>query len=416
MPGFFSKQETQSKSRPDGKVYSCVSCGLYKGDLDHPKMGPTGNFKKKILNIGEFTTARDDKKGKPFQDRKSNAIYDAYRELGIDLEEDCLNVNAVMCHPYNHKTGKSRVPSPYEMQCCRINIMQVIKDYKPDLIVLFGKIALDSVIGIRMKEGLGEMKKWRGFVIPDQYYKCWIAPVFDPSFVHHKDDPAHTMIWNDDLRNAIAHLDIPFRKWKDPKITYLKDDLSPLMEIKNRTRCAFDYETTGLKPHAKGHRIVCASIADSVDHAFAFMLINKKHKPLKKKKLAPFLWFLRNKDIPKVAQHMKYEENWSFVKLGTRVKGWFHDTMYWSHLYDNRSKITGLKFQAYVCFGIDDYSSEIKAYLQAKDSNSINTLLKFISSNTGRKACLKYCAFDSVIELRLAELQIERMNENILPF
>lgn len=416
MPGFFTKAETQSKTRPDGKVYSCVSCGLYKGDLDHPKMQPTGNFKKKILNIGEFTTARDDKKGKPFQSKGSSKLYSIYSQLGIDLEEDCLNVNAVMCHPYVHKTGKARVPTAFEVQCCRINIVQAIKEYQPKLIVLFGKIALDSVIGLRIKDALGSMDKWRGFVIPDQYYKAWIAPVYDPSYVIHKNDSAYDMTWEEDLKNAIQHLDIPFREFKEPKITYLKDDLSPLNKIRNNTLSAFDYEATGLKPHAEGHRIVCASIADSEDHVYSFMLINKKQKQLRGKKIKPFLNFLRNKEIPKVAQHMKYEENWSFTIFGIRVKGWKHDTMLFTHIFDNRTGITGLKFQAYICFGIDEYNSEIEPYLKAKDSNSLNTLLKFVSTKRGIHTCLKYCAYDSILELRLAKLQETRLNNEILPF
>jgi len=30
MQGFFTKKETISQSRPDGKIYSCASCRLYK--------------------------------------------------------------------------------------------------------------------------------------------------------------------------------------------------------------------------------------------------------------------------------------------------------------------------------------------------------------------------------------------------
>ena len=179
--------------------------------------------------------------------------------------------------------------------------------------------------------------------------------------------------------------------------------------------CAFDYETTGLKPHAKGHKIICCSIADKIDHVFVFMLIDKKGKQLPKNKIKPFIKFLLNKLIKKVAQHMKFEENWTFEIFGIRVQGWFHDTMYYSHLFDNRKSITGLKFQAYVCFGIDDYSSDIKQYLQAKDSNSINSLLKYVSTARGRNACLKYCALDSILELRLAVLQLEKKKQ-IMPF
>lgn len=418
MVGFFTKAETQSTTRPDGKVYSCVSCGLYKGDLDHPKLEPSGNFKKGILNIGEFTTSRDDKKGKAFQGKGSSKIYNIYRELGIDLEEDCLNVNAVRCYPYNHKSGKNRLPTPYEIQCCNILITKLIKEYKPKLIVLFGKIALESVIGHRWKGGLGSIDRWRGWVIPDQEYKCWVAPVFSPSYLNLDNALAQPreLIWKQDMQRALKHLEIPFLKYKEPKITVLeKKDLKKLKSIKPMTLCAFDYETTGLKPHAKGHKIVSCSIADSEDHVYTFMLIDKKGKQYSKKVMKPLIDFLINPNISKVVQHMKFEENWSYEILGVRVQGWKHDTMYWTHLFDNRRNVTGAKFQAYVSFGIDDYSSDIKKYLEAKDANSLNTLVQYVSTSAGRKACLKYDAYDSILELRLAKLQMKRMND-ILPF
>lgn len=418
MIGFFSKKETQLADRPDGKRLSCISCGLYKGDLKHPKLGATGNFKKGILNIGEFTTAWDDRKGMQFQSKQDEVLYTTYKKLGIDLYYDCLNVNAVMCHPYNHKTGKPRVPTAHEIQCCHLKVMSVIKQYKPKLIVLFGKVAIESIIGKRWHKDIGNVSKWRGWVIPDQYYKCWVAPVFSPSYVSSQDSTAVQLIWEQDLSNAIKHVKKQFREFVEPRITILEKNLKPLNKIENLTLCAFDYETTGLKPHAKDHRIICASIADSVEHAYVFMLIDKNGEQLNEKKLKPFKKFLINRHIPKVAQHMKFEENWTYTKFGVRVRGWFHDTMYWTHIFDNRSNITGLKFQAYICFGIDAYDEDVANYIGAKYPNDLNKMLKFVSTPRGKAACLKYCAWDSVLELRLAELQMEMFPRELpdLPF
>ncbi len=106
---------------------------------------------------------------------------------------------------------------------------------------------------------------------------------------------------------------------------------------------AFDYETTGLKPHARGHRIKCASVAFSPDVVYAFMM------PGKKKDREPLIRFLRNRHIKKIASNIKFEEQWSNVRLGTEVKGWHWDTMLNAHVFDNRpGHITSIKFQAYV--------------------------------------------------------------------
>jgi hypothetical protein len=210
-------------------------------------------------------------------------------------------------------------------------------------------------------------------------------------------------------------VDKPFRKFVEPEVTVLKD-LSELSKIKNLTKCAFDYETTGLKPHAKKHRIICCSIAVSITHVYVFMLINKNNKPLKRSKVKPFVNFLINPYIPKIAQHMKFEHNWSYFKFGVQVKGWLHDTMYWTHIFDNRADITGLKFQAYICFGIDAYDEDVTNYIKAKDANSLNKMLEYVSTNRGKQGCLKYCAYDSIIEYRLEELQEEYLNTNLIPF
>lgn len=416
MIGFFSKKETQLSTRLDGKILSCTSCGLYKGDLQHPKLAATGNFKKGILNIGEFTTGWDDRQGKQFQSKQDSIIYSAYKKLGIDLEEDCLNVNAVMCFPYNQRTGKPRRPTTHEIQCCRLKMIALIKRHKPKVIVLFGKTALESIIGHRWEKGVGTIDRWRGWAIPDQFFKAWIVPTFSPAYVTAQESKAVELIWMQDLSKAIRHVDVPFRKYVEPKITVLEKDLSELDNIKNKVPCAFDYETTGLKPHRKEHKIICASIADSTEHAYVFMLINKKNKPISEKRLKPFRKFLINPYIPKIAQNLKFEENWTFVKYKVRVKGWLADTLYWSHILDNRTGTTGLKFQAYVCFGIDSYDDDVAPYLKAKDSNDINSILKLVSTTRGRNACLKYCALDSILELRLYEIQQEQLQDNILPF
>jgi hypothetical protein len=108
---------------------------------------------------------------------------------------------------------------------------------------------------------------------------------------------------------------------------------------------------------------------------------------------------------------MKFEETWSYVRLGTRVKGWHWDSMLSAHELDNRTGITGLKFQVFVQFGVADYSSEIEKWLQAKDSknaNSINHVKDLIKTESGKMKLLKYNALDSIFEYRLATKQMKQ--------
>lgn len=401
MSGFFTKKETESKSRPDGKTYSCISCGLHK-TCKSPKMEPFGNFKKKILNIGEAPGEVEDQRGKPFQGKTGTALKDAYKKLGIDLFEDCLNLNAVNCRPEGNRS-----PENYEIECCRKSILTVIEQYKPKVIILLGNSAIYSMIGHRWKKDLGGVTKWRGFQIPDQDFKAWVCPTFHPSYIERSDSKDVDVIWQQDLQAAFDKLKEPFPLYKEPTI-HVIEDLSVLNDIQSG-EIAFDYETTGIKPHADGHRIICASVATSPDTAYVFLM------PDNRAERRPFINLLLNQKVGKIAQNMKYEHAWSLVRLKTEVQNWVWDTMLAAHILDNRPGVTGLKFQVYVNFGVVDYASELAYYLQTTDTNSgnaINRIKDVFFKPGGKQRLLKYCGLDAIYEYRLAEKQ----RANILPF
>lgn len=399
MEGFFTKKETTSNTRPDGRTYSCVSCGLYKG-CNTPKMKVQGGFNKGILNIGTIPTKTEDRHGKPFQNKSYQLLEKVYKELGIDLHKDCLNMYAIHCMSEDN-------PTTYHVDCCRKTTMKVIKKYKPKIIVLFGFEATYSVIGNRWKKDFGNKEKnswskWRGWSIPDQDLECWVIPTFDPYQILNSKNPVEEVIWKQDLQKVFKHIDTPLRKYPEPEIIYLEDDLSVFNKLSNGSMIAFDYETTGLKPHAKDHRIVCASVAISEDKVYTFMM------PKSKNKRKPFTDMLQSEHVMKIAQNIKFEDNWTNVRLRVPVKRWVHDTMLATHMIDNRTGVTGLKFQAYVQFGIINYDDEVASLLKSvenKNANSLNRIHELIETVEGEKTLLKYCALDSIYVYRLAKLQ-----------
>ena len=216
------------------------------------------------------------------------------------------------------------------------------------------------------------------------------------------------MVWNLDLSNAINTLKTPFPRW--PKIDIkIIEDLSVLSTIKEGL-VAFDYETTGVKPQGKGHRIVCASIAVSSSLVYVFMM------PKSKKEREPFLELLKNPNVGKMAHNMKFEDHWTEVKLKTSIFNWTWDSMLAAHILDNRTGVTGLKYQAFVRFGVRDYDSEITPYLQAEGSNDINKIGELIDKPGGQEKLLEYCALDSIYQYRLAMLQMKEIEYDFLPF
>ncbi len=397
MIGFFTKAETQSAVISKTRK-SCFICGLQRNATLVP---PYGNFKKGIMIIGEFPGDRDDARGRPWQGREGRLLQKTLEKIGVDLFEDCISMYALSCFPKDKQvTGK-------EIDCCReMKVLNALKEYQPKIVLLLGMVAVTSVIGARWDKSLGGIGKWRGWTIPDQEYNAWICPTFALSYVSSAQMSEVNIIWKQDLIRAISLGDLV--RFKKPKIHYI-EDLEVLRTI-NTKMAAFDYETTGLKPYFKGHRIVCASVAYDQDNAYTFIM------PKKKSLREPFIEFLQNKKIKKIASNMKYEDQWSLIRLQKEVKGWFHDTMLTAHVLDNRPGITGLKFQAFVKMGVIEYDAEVSNYISksrenGNRSNAINMIYELLEQPGGEKELLKYCALDSIYEYRLAQIQIKELNE-----
>ena len=277
-------------------------------------------------------------------------------EFGVDLENDCWNTYAAKC-------AGDENPTVYQLDCCRKFLLRLIKEKKPKAIILYGDNPLYALIGNRWKKGLGTINKWRGWQIPDQDLKAWVCPVFSPEFILGAEKGVEMVVWGGDIEKAIKAAQMPFKTFVEPKIVYLKKDLSILDTIKTRN-IAFDYETTGLKPHDKGHEIICASVAVSENLVYVFPM------PRSSRRRKPFIDLLQRGGVGKIAQNMKYEDNWTNEILKTPVTNWIWDTMLATHIIDNREGVTGLKFQTYVQFGVVDYDSDINAYLKSEGKNA----------------------------------------------
>jgi uracil-DNA glycosylase family 4 len=402
MLGFFKKKDTRSLKFTGAKKLSCFSCKLYK-EAHSPKMEPYGNFAKEIMVIGEAPGEREDETGLPFQGKTGRLLQRAFEKLGFDLFEDCIVLNSVNCRP-----PKDRQPTPNEVNCCRdVKVLKALEEYKPKVVILLGNVALRSFLGHRWKSGqLGGITKWAGWLIPDQDFKTWICPTYHPSFVERAESAEVNLIWEKELKAALGCLKKSFPVYKEPVIHFV-DDLKKVGEILEDSKIevvGFDYETTGKKPQAYGHRVVTASIAYTPDEAISFVM------PTRKSERQPFIDFLQS-TIQKIAANLKFEDTWSNIRLGSTVNNWIHDTMLWAHILDNRPGTTSLKFQTYVNFGIMSYEEDDSPYLKTPNdssSNQHNKIFELLEQYGGKEQLLRYNALDSIYEYRLALLQKEK--------
>ena len=406
--GFFTEAETAAK--PPIRPAGCGACRLHK-ECRSPRVSAQGKGGRDILIITDAPSAADDRQGSLFCGDAGIFLQKKMKLLGVDLDRDCVVVPAISCHPGD------RAPSSDEVEYCRSRVWKEIHEFDYRLIILLGDSAVQSFLGHRWQKGLGGqdttiIKKWRGWAIPDREVQAWVCPIFHPKFVleEQEKNPAAAVIFQNDLKQALDMIKVPFPKGQreedfvtiieDPKA--LQSKLEGLLEWPDII--AFDYETTGLKPHAPGHKIFTCAIATGEWDAFAFVVPEGgKLRSLLRK-------VMMNPSIPKIGHNIKYEDNWSHELLGP-VDGWMWDTMLASHVLDNRSGITGLKFQAYVNFGMLDYSSHIEPFLQAPGSNDLNRV-----TEAPRRDLLIYNGVDAMLTYRLAMKQAAAMEFSVVDF
>ena len=389
------------------KDFVCERCSLYK-NCKSPRMNVYGKGRKRIFLLGEAPGEIEDMEGKPWQGKAGKKLKETLRELEIDLFEDCWSLNAVNCRPTEGK--ENRTPTSKEIKYCRERVFREIKKLKPKAIFLFGISAVTSIIGVRW-ENIGTISKWRGWVIPDQELQCFLIPVFHPSYIEREKEtnPIVEKIWKQDLKRGLEALTNLFPTLPPPRINII-DNPATLKGIRTHIKkakqpIAIDYETTGIKPDAEGHKIICASLALNEYNAFVFLMTKEMESEWKE--------ILGDEEIKKIGHNIKYEETWSRVILKQSVKGWIADTMITAHILDNRPEITGLKFQSYVYFGVGDYSSSIVPYLQSSENhgNGKNKLEVAINDLSIKTQLLKYCALDTIYTYMLYKAQIEKLKE-----
>lgn len=398
MPdGFFTLDAGPAPLRV-GSVPACGGCKLH-ATCRSPRMPPSGEGRRGILVIAEAPGKHEDLQNTQLVGPAGKLLRRELSAVGVDIDRDCWKINAVNCRP-----PKNRTPEDVEILACRPMLWKALRDYRPRVILVCGGVALKSLLVHRWPHSpLGGITRWRGWTVPDQEFRAWVCPVFHPSFVMRQDTSSVVEeVFRRDLSRAVEKADVEVSTAPDPKrsveCVYDIDTVELRLgayrkkRLKDSSPVAFDFETTGLKPQLPKHRIISVAIADDPCTAWAFPFVPRLREPL-----AAFLRL----PLPKIAANLKFEENWARAKLGTRVRGWAWDTMQAAHVLDNRRQISGLDFQAYVRFGILDYSSTVRPFLKSSGgANSFNTI-----EDAPIDRLLEYNGMDALLERRLAYIQ-----------
>lgn len=405
-PGFF-----QSAAKPAPKTSAvaplCGACGLHKTCIS-PRMPVTGDGEEGVLIVAEAPGENEDEQGVQLIGKAGQRLRKTLASIGVDLDRDCWKTNSVICRPKS-PSGGNRTPTPQEIEWCRPNLIQAIKELKPRVVIPLGGAAVQSLIGHLWKSDPGPIGRWTGFQIPCQRPNMWICPTWHPSYLERQNDEVLDLWFRRHLEGAF---DLTGRPWAErpeweKNVQVVMDDWNAANTIheiigQDGGAVAFDYETTTLKPDTPWSEIVCCSVCwgrTEPELTIAFPWRGQAREAMGELIRSP---------VPKIAQNMKFEQRYTIKEFGHPVRNWVHDTMLMMHAIDNREGICGLKFQAFALLGFPSYADAVEPYLSAgRGSRGKNKVLE-----CDRTELLKYCGLDSMLELRLAVKQLQIMGRD----
>ncbi len=391
--GFFKKHKVLKPN--------CIKCSLRT--VKTHRMGFVGEGGKGILIIGDAPTTIDDSKG--FL-RVHRLVHKELLDRDIDPVKDCWYTTAVQCTTYDDNSKKHKAPTDSQISCCRNALHAMIKELKPAKILLLGDSALKMFYSDRNGKCTSTYKM-AGLKLWDSTFNAWAFPLWEAEFIQKKKyDKLLYSEFNRCFSKAIEHSSEPLKKRWNPvhKLTSFKDAKLALKTCLMHDTCiAIDYETTGLNMYLRGHKTVSFAWANDKG-AWA---VPVQHpcwtKPQQKRIFALIQKILRKRSIRKIVQGINFEYPWTKAQMKTKPRNFFWDTQLATHVLDGRTGITGLKFQCFLRWGIEEYDALSRNFIKSTEGSPFNAMLKM-----PLEALLEYNAKDA---LYTYELYHEQLNE-----
>ena len=397
----------------------CLVCGLNKkctnGQFTAEGAGGAG-----IMVVLECPTNAETASGQGLQGKVYDFLYEQFRKLGLNFQKDCVRVHAVRCRkPF--KKGQADYKEQ-EVVSCYLYLLGQVEKLKPKAILTFGSTALKGILSKEFTDT--SIGRWHG--LPLQYttekgHRCWLMATFSPNTsTENKGDDIYKPVIEKEIRDFGKLLRKPLPPVRRPNVIHLMNDEEITEYLKKMRKALFlsiDYETTGKKPDHPDHRIATVSITavykqisddpydDDDAETVSFPLSYKGvfDEDQQADIAEALVYALEGKGLI-IAHNHKYEQRWTSAILGYDMpKNRSYCTMVTAHLMDERKKFCSLKFQAYVHFGLPDYSKSIKQYLETPEDSSGNAFNRV--DEAPLPELLEYNGYDTYYTYLLYKIQ-----------
>ena len=159
------------------QIKSCDKCPLHK--IRKNAVPGEGNWKSKIMFIGEAPGFNEDEQGRPFVGRAGKLLEDFLSSIGKRREEVFIT-NVVKCRPPNN-----RQPEEEEIKICTsLYLDKQIELIKPKLIVCLGNVSANYIFkkfGLKFES----MNKQHGkiFSVSNLFLQTKIIATYHPAAI-----------------------------------------------------------------------------------------------------------------------------------------------------------------------------------------------------------------------------------------
>ena len=159
------------------KCSSCVKCNLYK--TRNNVVFSDGIANPKLMLIGEAPGFYEDREGKPFVGKAGQLLDRIFASVGLTREKDVYICNTIKCRPPDNRN-----PLPEEKDACWEYLKAQIDIIRPQIILLCGNVAVQSILG-----NVGGITKLRGkwFDGDEKVHGAKLMPIFHPSYLLRND-------------------------------------------------------------------------------------------------------------------------------------------------------------------------------------------------------------------------------------
>lgn len=159
------------------KCLNCQKCSLCKTRSN--VVFSDGIPNSKLMLIGEAPGYNEDVQGKPFVGKAGQLLDKIFASVGLSRKEHVYICNTIKCRP-----PENRNPLPEEKLACEEYLKAQIDIIKPQIILLCGNVAVQSILG-----NIGGITKIRGkwFNGGDYVHGAKLMPIFHLSYLLRND-------------------------------------------------------------------------------------------------------------------------------------------------------------------------------------------------------------------------------------